>query len=232
MRRWLFLGLVTIVFIVAWAIAPPAVIAQLTGSVHDFTFETGPQADFKGTKSGAPRLCTTCHSPHGTKSSMLLWNHTLSSNTLTFGTGAVTVAGTELPTNIKDWKGTTKYCLSCHDGSVAVGDLIHGTDWGSNKITDTEKIIAPSGDLSGNHPVAIPYPYVASAVYNGITSKADPASYVSAPVDVKIYEFTKTQKGMECGSCHEVHRKNAGGPLLRKSGGTPSVSLCARCHNL
>lgn len=223
MKKWL--GILALTLIVAWSTAPP-VMAQLQGSVHDFTLETGPQADFKGTVSGQPRLCTTCHSPHNTGSPQLLWNHTLSSNALTFGSNAATLAGTALPTNIKDWRGTTKNCLSCHDGSVAVGDLIHGTDWGTNKITDPEKIIAPSGNLSGNHPVALPYPYITNAVYNAITSKANPSTYVSAPTDVKIYEFTAGEKGVECGSCHEVHRQNTSGPLLRRG----STNLCLRCH--
>ncbi len=225
MRIWLKLGILVLTLVVPWVISPPAAIAQLESSVHDFT-TTGPQSDFQGAPWG--NMCVTCHTVHHSTEAILLWNHTLSSQTLTFGTNATTWAGTQLPTNIGAWIGTTKYCLSCHDGSVAVGSLIHGswTAGGSNLITDPEKIIAPGGSLSGNHPVAIPYPDIPGAIYNSITTMADPTRYITVPTGVKIYGNVSGTKGMECASCHEPHRDNTHGPLLRSGFG------CTACHKM
>lgn len=226
MRFLWILGVIALAFAVAVSVPSPAA-AQLTGSEHDFTVATG-AAPFN--EAPYSNMCVTCHSPHHTSSPALLWNHELSANTLTFGSGAATYAGTDLPTDVGAWVGPSKFCLSCHDGSVAVGSMIapvpNGSSWGGGEKVTGDHLIAPNGSLAGNHPIALPYPYVPNAVYNGITSKADPTSYVTSPVDVKIYEFTATQKGIECGSCHEVHNKNTHGPFLRSGYG------CQSCHNL
>ncbi len=220
MRRLTLIGMVALALAVAWATGPGAAIAGLEGSVHDFTIATGPNSQFKGASS----MCSTCHVSHRSSNGILTWNHTLSANQLTFAQGAATSAGTRLPTNISSWTGTTKYCLSCHDGSVAVGNVIDTSDWGTAKITDTDKIVAPGGDLSGIHPVAVPYPDIAGATYNGITTAADPSKYAAHPTGVRLYGRNTGQKGIECGSCHEVHADNTHGALLR--GGFS----CTACH--
>ncbi|MFQ5914322.1 MAG: cytochrome c3 family protein [Nitrospinota bacterium] len=219
MRTWLKICLVALAVAVAGAVAPPVAFGQITGTDHDFS---------AAGEAGDP--CRTCHVPHNPGSGLgLLWNHTLSLNTLTFGTGQTTVAGTNLPTNINTWTGTTRYCLSCHDGSVAIGNVISGTDWGSttNFVTG-DKVIAPSGNLLGNHPVAIPYPDQVGAIYNGITTGHTTAAptngFVLAPAGVKIYGTTAGQKGIECASCHDPH-KNAT-KFLRVA----EASLCQSCH--
>ena len=97
----------------------------IAGSAHDFTN----RADI------AVGACTFCHTPHKAQSTTLLWNHTFSDNTFSWSDTTRTQSGTVLPTFTKTWNGPTPKCLSCHDGSVAVGDLAwfdgqprHGND--------------------------------------------------------------------------------------------------------
>lgn len=232
MRRESILCLVTLVLLAAWALAPPAAFgaADITNTKHDFV-NTG----FGGSTTSA--LCGTCHYPHTSSSSSanLVWNHTLSGNTLTFGTSATTIAGTTLPSNIASWTGTTKYCLSCHDGTVAVGDLIKGTDWGpsTNKITGNAVIGSVSGsttDLTGNHPVAVPYPGSSSA-YNGISSAADTGEFVAVASVTGVKIFTVgTAKGIECASCHNPHRNISGGNKFLRVAYNATGDLCLSCH--
>lgn len=108
----------------AMAFVPATVLAQtpgagLLGTNHDFASGTGNQI----VAAGQVGLCTFCHTPHKALSTKLLWNHTLSSNTFSWDV-ASTTAGTTFPSVAgNQYKGPSAKCLSCHDGSVAVGDI-------------------------------------------------------------------------------------------------------------
>ncbi|OGA51600.1 MAG: hypothetical protein A3G24_00245 [Betaproteobacteria bacterium RIFCSPLOWO2_12_FULL_62_13] len=138
----------------------------IAGTAHDFSG--------KSTSSGSTTgLCTFCHTPHKALQTQLLWNHTLSTNTFSWD-AATTTAGTTFPSFRGDtYKGPTAKCLSCHDGSVAIGDIAW---FGGSKpsVVDSERHgegadvnVGFGGNLTGNHPVAMPYPYLnARNTYN------------------------------------------------------------------
>ena len=138
----------------------------IAGTAHDFSG--------KSTSSGSTTgLCTFCHTPHKALQTQLLWNHTLSTNTFSWD-AATTTAGTTFPSFRGDtYKGPTAKCLSCHDGSVAIGDIAW---FGGSKpsVVDSEMHgegadvnVGFGGNLTGNHPVAMPYPYLnARNTYN------------------------------------------------------------------
>jgi predicted CXXCH cytochrome family protein len=202
-------------FVIALGVAgfflPTAALGQtILGTLHDFT-------------AYAPDPCVTCHTSHNAEGGPQgLWNHKLSSNTFSFGDNATTLSGTRLPTNISTWKGISRFCLSCHDGSVAVGAIINGASWGTEKA---KKLIGENGNLEGTHPVAIPYPDQEGATYNNIVSAADPDRYVQNPQGVRLYGNTPGEKGMECGSCHNPH-ENPHGNFLR----VERSAVCTSCH--
>jgi hypothetical protein len=227
------------------ALLPIAAIAQpgsgLANSAHNFAGNQG---------SG---LCTFCHTPHKAQAQALLWNHTLSTNTFTWGDPATT-AGTTYPSFDGDtYKGGTAKCLSCHDGSVAVGDIgwWNGGDPGSldnTRVSGAFQVATATGDMTGNHPVAMPYPYQRQRnTYNGVQTgtaiqlaewQADPQT-----LNIPLYSddgagnisngATAGRTGMECGSCHDVHN----GPNVRDVwllygtlGGTNTDYICMKCH--
>lgn len=122
-------------------------------------------------------LCVFCHTPHGSTTDAALkaplWNRTLSS--ATYGG---TYESTSLQANVNELRdgpgGTSKLCLSCHDGTVAVGSVsVLAGNSGGNSIamsgTDVGGIIsAGSGkttgftrnlgtDLSNDHPISFTY---------------------------------------------------------------------------
>src|SRR5689334_5325120 len=82
------------------------------GSKHDLSVTgSGPVT------SGASDACIFCHTPHSSAPGVApLWNHTLSAQTYstysssTYGSGAQSATG-----------GSSKLCLSCHDGTIAIG---------------------------------------------------------------------------------------------------------------
>lgn len=166
----------------------------LAGTPHDFTDAanytiTGTNGE--GDSVTAVGLCTFCHTPHKAQHTALLWNHTDTNNTFSWTDNTTTMAGTALPAFTKTWNGPTPKCLSCHDGSIAVGDVnwygagkpsitVTSTDGttldGTGKLIDTHFQVGVAGSMNGNHPVALPYPGVGTRNYNGTTTGA---SYVS-----------------------------------------------------
>jgi hypothetical protein len=194
-------------------------------SPHDFS-NKGSVGD-GGKASGA---CTFCHTPHRAIQTRLLWNHKLSTQTYTWDTAA-TVGGTPMPTIDQNWTGPSKFCLSCHDGTVAIGDIA----W-FNKVAnpamdntkhDTDDYLITydlTGSMRGNHPVAFPYPYFNSvgSTYNGVTTGANVVKkdFSLDPTQYGIRLFTDpgaggtvvagptaAKTGIECTSCHGVHNE-------------------------
>lgn len=190
----------------------------------------GTNHDFAGIGNPPTGLCTFCHTPHRAQTQALIWNHTLSSNIFTWSDPATT-AGTDYPSIDGDtYKGGTVKCLSCHDGTVAVGDIGW---WNAGKPSTpllNEKITGPyqiagwqgtsAGDMTGNHPVAMPIPWSGTgSQYNGSTtgSNIKLADWVSNPVvnGISLYNDDGSgnitagpvsgRTGIECASCHDPH---------------------------
>ena len=85
----------------------------IVGSVHDFS-----TAGWNTTKAG--EICGVCHIPHVKNrppdqiGNPLLWGRTMSTQTYTVYTSP-SLDGAITPPD-----GTSKLCLSCHDGTVAL----------------------------------------------------------------------------------------------------------------
>lgn len=211
-------------FLAVWALAPSSSMATISGTDHDLS-------------SNAPggQICVTCHTPHHAPNTKLLWNHTLSANNFSWSDATETSGGTTLPTNIQSWSGSTKLCLSCHDGTVEIGNTYEpSTIWDNTKITGDHQIATSSGDLKGNHPVAVPYPFnQAQNTYNGITTGANVEvdEFVATPTNVKIFTdpsaSAPNNHGIECASCHDPHGTDYDDFLRDDLVGS---ALCLDCH--
>jgi predicted CXXCH cytochrome family protein len=224
-----------------------AAYASITGSKHDLS-----SASSAAIKSSATdQICIFCHTPHKAQSTQVLWNHTASLNsTISWGGVTQTSGGTLLPTTVNT---RSMRCLSCHDGSVALGDVTNfagtaailpmtgpaGTIDGTGKLTDSYYIMGASGNLGGNHPIGIPYPGQAAGQYNGRASGSlvNATEYVAAATitgsvtpTVKLFADTTNPSvlGIECGSCHDVHNSQNLTAFLWKS--NAASALCLSCH--
>ena len=230
------------------ALAAPG--GGISGTDHDFT-----QGGFvSATAVGA---CTFCHTPHKAITTQLLWNHTLSTNTFSWDIPKTT-AGTNFASFKGDtYTGPTARCLSCHDGSVAVGDIAWfndasypgGVGTQPNKITGGHQIAKATGGMAGNHPVAMPYPYLnVGNTYNSVATGAAATltEWVPDPSanGIKMYNDasgsvtggpTALKTGIECSSCHEPHNGAAAKEDMFLRGmmtgsGQASGYLCQQCH--
>jgi hypothetical protein len=238
--------------------ADPTVPANITTYNTGFVY-TNPATGKQGTTALTLGLCTKCHTPHKAKSTNLLWNHTLSTNNFTWDQPATT-AGTPYPQFKGDtYKGSTTKCLSCHDGSLASTDGV----WFNRQSISGSKYVGPTGpgtdsgheigvggNMSGTHPVAMPYPYGGSLnTYNSVANGAGTvlAEFVADPTAVGIKLFNDDgsgnitsgpvagKSGFECNSCHDVHNgsQTKDQLLLRgmMSGGKAQGYICTQCHS-
>ena len=165
--------------------------------------------------------CTYCHAPHnGLGGVTPLWNQQLSKSTYTpyNSTTYHQVGNTQPPLGV-----TSSLCLSCHDGTVAVGQTAaYGkvTTTGSWTPGDTF-----GQDLTSSHPFSLVTPIKdaanlqASLVSQGKT--ADPLGKVNL-----------INGNIECTSCHNPHTQ-AIDPIAQNflvRDGT-SGQICLACHD-
>jgi predicted CXXCH cytochrome family protein len=185
----------------------------------------GSAHDFKGQAWSGGQICIACHAPHNTTviADAPLWNHVSSTATYTVYASSTTNAAVGAPGS------TSKLCLSCHDGTVAVNSF--GGTTGTTLLTGTKNLGIV---LTNDHPIGFTYD-AALATADG--ALADP-SLVNG---VTIGSGTKVKTGtiaatmlyagkMECASCHDVHNTftTASGKLAKVT--MAGSALCITCH--
>lgn len=198
--------------------ASTAYTASILGTKHDLS----------GAGYGTTQICIFCHTPHNAVTSTIpapLWNHGVTTATYTLYSSAT------LNATIGQPGPTSKACMSCHDGTVAVDSYYgHGTagayeyGGGPTLIAGTHIMTGTAmlgTDLSNDHPVGFNYTLVQTPTDPGIRASA--AGKVNG-----IYPlYGAGNVMMECPTCHAVH-DNAFSPFLRAS--NAASALCLGCH--
>jgi len=197
-------------------------------SPHDFTNQT----QHTNSWNSAETACAVCHVPHDVSRNSyktgLQWNHATSNTTyLTYESGSGAVAPQP--------SGSTKLCLGCHDGTIAIDDYEGTTSDRTTFINDyNPQLRIPGGgsqvnDLRRTHPVDVPYVYDPTN-RDGLRDPSSPLGPYTTINDV--LENGK----VVCSSCHDVHNNESltGSPLLRapmKVSQGAASGLCLACHN-
>ncbi len=160
------------------------------------------------------RVCIFCHTPHHATSVTPLWNRSLSNAIYNLYGSSTLVAQPGQPT------GPSRLCLSCHDGTIAIG-MLEGL---TNPILLTGGITTmPIGlsnlqtDLSDDHPISFPYTSALAAERGELK---DPASL---PAEIKLEDGQMLQ----CTSCHDPHKDPYGMFLVLSNSRS---DLCLACH--
>ncbi|MBK7104911.1 MAG: cytochrome c3 family protein [Ignavibacteriae bacterium] len=180
---------------------------QITGSVHDFSDE--------GWSNG--QICLPCHAPHNNKAGMTpLWNHELSATPYTIYTNTNSMDAT-----VGQPDGSSKLCLSCHDGTIAVDN------YGGH--TSTETPLGGSDNLGNNlsndHPISFVYDANLATNDGDLFSPTSTSSGLGGTIHADMLENSK----MQCSSCHDVHNGSGISKLLLK--GNDGSALCLTCHD-
>ncbi len=180
----------------------------IVGSAHDFSGESW---------NTTGQICIVCHGPHNTEVSVTdapLWNHESTVATFT------PYSSSSLNATVGQPDASSKLCLSCHDGTVAV-DNFGGNNQGTFFITGDFLI---GTDLNDDHPVSFTYD-VALAQADG--ELADPTT-TNSGLGGTIQEDLLIGNKVQCASCHDVHNSSGIANLLIKS--NAQSDLCLTCH--
>ncbi len=182
----------------------------ILNSKHDLSV-TGPGPIKASMES---EVCLFCHTPHRGTGETPLWNHTLSSATYTPYDSSTMKAAVGQPT------GASKLCLSCHDGTVALG-MIKSRATPINMSSGVSAMPPGSAnlgtDLSDDHPISFTFD-AALASANG---QLNPPSTLNGKVRLDH------NNQMQCTSCHEPHNDQYGKFLVADNNGS---ALCITCH--
>lgn len=186
---------------------------HIAGSAHDFSTQTW---------NTTGEICICCHTPHNadiTVADAPLWNHQVTSATFTLYSSP-TFNGS---TTIGQPSGSSKLCLSCHDGTVALENF-GGTTNGTHFISAGSNF---GTNLSNDHPI--------SFTYDAALAAADPGLYnpntqlVGGTGSGTITNTWLFGGKLECASCHDVHNSTGEAHLLLKN--NAGSALCLTCHN-
>ncbi len=181
----------------------------IVGSAHDFS---GRNWNTTG------ELCIVCHTPHHADVSVSdapLWNHEVTTATYTLYSSPSLDATMEQPGS------SSKLCLSCHDGTVAI-DNFGGTTTGTRYLSGDANL---GTDLSGHHPVSFVYDAALSGVDAGLFNPTSTNSGLGSTITDDMLLADK----LECASCHDVHNGYGVDKLLVKD--NAASALCLTCHN-
>jgi len=200
-------GLVLAAAVLVWS---PASLAatMIANTVHNLT-PTGP-GNFKAPE--ATGLCVFCHTPHSSNPQRSLWNRALSSAVYQL------YDSTTLKAVVKQPTGSSRLCLSCHDGTLAMGTLLFPP---YGKYQPTLGVLtgkaALGTNLSADHPISFVYD---AALATNRGELINPASLTSA---VKLDKNSELQ----CTSCHNAHEDRH--PKFMRMD-TRNGALCLTCH--
>lgn len=170
-------------------------------------------------------ICVFCHTPHNGNTLAPLWNRTDPGGPYSMY-WSPTMDAYPSAAAAPQPSGTTKLCLSCHDGSIALGATV-----ASGSIVMAGGVTTlPSGsdayfgtDLSGHHPVSF---QVTDQIISANNSKGDvplktlPQMRSNPVAHIDRFDY------VQCVSCHDSH-KDPYGSFLRTAS---EDAICLACH--
>jgi len=199
------------ILVVAMAALASSRKTAVIGSPHDLSVTgSGP------VKSAATDACIFCHAPHNINPNITpLWDHSLSSQSYTTYTSSTYTSGPEAPA-----AGSSKLCLSCHDGTVAVGLTVSQGLIGTSGSTLSSDILGTN--LSTSHPMSM------TPVDDGSLA----TSLFANPPSSKDSAVVLVAGKVECTTCHDPHVPNndpVSPMFLARS--NASGAMCLACHD-
>jgi predicted CXXCH cytochrome family protein len=185
---------------------------RITNSKHDLSC-MGP-GPVRAVEEG--EICIFCHTPHNASPAAPLWNRYNPTTYYRIYRSPTLQARMDQP------GPESKLCLSCHDGSIALGLTLN------RPITDPipmSHMYMPTGpsdltnDLSDDHPIGFRY--------DRAISNRDPQIRQPELVDHRIKLGPHGE--VECIACHDPHNNELGNFLrLPEFDG----KLCTTCHDM
>jgi predicted CXXCH cytochrome family protein len=161
------------------------------------------------------QICIFCHTPHrGRRGTPYLWNRADQT------TSYIPYQSSTLFARVGQPTGASKLCLSCHDGTIALGALI--SESGELPFQGGIRFMPPGPsrlwtDLSDDHPV--------SFVYDAILAQSNLELVLPSLLPPEIRLDGSGQ--LQCTACHDPHDDRFGMFLVMSN---EFSGLCVSCH--
>ncbi len=215
LRHLLSIGLATI----ACSLIHGAALGQgVFSSPHNLSVSGG-RGEHGVSFSEETRVCVFCHVPHNARQPQLLWSRDLPSEMIYTPYASTTLKATPapgLPT------GASRLCLSCHDGTIALGQFASSRVSGSSEIPP-DPLPARNANLttvlSDDHPISFSYTEALAAQAELVAPGALPPS-VGLDLNGEL----------QCTACHNPHN-NQFDNFMVVNNRLPGSPLCTACHN-
>lgn len=166
--------------------------------------------------SSETEICIFCHTPHNATAIQPLWNRTLPVSAYKPYTSNSLKAKPGQPT------GSSKLCLSCHDGTIALGN-VHSRNQPiamSGGVTTLPPGRTYLGtDLSDDHPISFKY----DTILASRNAKLKDPSLL--PTEMHL----DSNSELQCMTCHDAHKNTYGKFLVMSNTGG---ALCNKCHQM
>ena len=221
-------------FGVVFCLLASSILSQtsVVNSKHNLSTTTG-TGQITDISTNEDRVCVFCHTPHSAAPAVPLWNHSLSAvASYTVYSNPATLDSS--PADFALGTAVSNLCMSCHDGTVGVNNLVNpANDTGGNPTMGSTNELDASGRilsgrptnlgsiLSNDHPVNMTFD-AALATTDGQLNTPISADFVDSGLTVPLFSST-----VQCASCHNPH-DDTNQPFLRKS--NAGSALCLTCH--
>ena len=239
-------------------LATGACLAQ--GTIKDSNHNLSVTGPGPAQATAETQVCVFCHTPHGANTfpGSPLWNRSLSGETYTPFTSSSLDAESIAGTQLAQPGGSSKACLSCHDGTLALGAVSNapGTGLGAGITMNSAGGAMPAGagvdtgftrnlgtDLRNDHPISVTYDATLVSADGELVSPAG-AGHLGPKFEKPLLPLEATGPGgdlqVQCATCHDPHLPDFG-KFLRTNrmqqndpiGTFSEVSdqICLGCHD-
>jgi len=205
-------------------------LAQTSGNVADTKHNLSVSGPGPVQSTDQSQVCVFCHTPHGATNApgAPLWNRELSNQTYTTYTSSSLDAET-INGLLQQPAGSSKLCLSCHDGSLAIGtvNVVGGVSTPGGVAIPMAGVGAggemPAGaglgtgftrnlgtDLTNDHPISLTFDTTLVTADGELRDPATaPEIGVRSPGVRPQFPLETTglasEPQLQCASCHDPH---------------------------
>ncbi len=195
-----------LILLLALVSSPAGAVQDVSNTLHNLS-SSGP-GSFKSLT--VDEVCVFCHTPHNATPAVPLWNHTMSAQTY------VVYGSTTLKAVPGQPSGKSRFCLACHDGTVALGALGNLPPGQVNDLKEDYLTGRASlgTDLADDHPISFHYD---AGLQSANRQLANPTA-IDLPLE---------GDQLQCTTCHDPHERDIV-PFLQKT--TLYGEMCTTCH--